>query len=315
MIPESRRPILVTIVALAIAAGLIWYLAANADRYLDLLRLSAPGVLWLFLLSLAFPVVNGLINTYMFRNLGAKLTHREGFLLASTATLANQLPLPGGLVTRGVYLKQRHGTSYAAYLSAAVALFVCSLAAYGAVGLAVLLFWLPWQGAAPPAPLLVGFSAMAASAGLLLIPVKRIRLPQRFRGRLEQVIEGWSLLGRDPGLLLRLLGLQTVLMVLFAIRYWIAFRMLSQQISPAQAALMSCSSILTQLVSLAPGGLGVREAVVGAVAASLGFDLPVSVAAVGVDRLVSTVAIVLAGWYGTLALGRGFPGPEGPSRG
>jgi uncharacterized membrane protein YbhN (UPF0104 family) len=311
---DRRRSILVWVAAFAILAGLAWYLGANAGAYLELLRLSPQGVLSLFLLALAFPVVNGMINTYMFRGLGANITHWEGFLLAGTATLANQLPLPGGLVARGVYLKQRHGTSYSAYLSAAVALFSGSLAVYGFLGLAILLSR-PWfEGPTPPLPLVIGFALMTASACLLLVPVDRLHLPDGLRGRLQQAIEGWTFIGRNPGMLLKLLSLQTGLMLLFAIRYWIAFGMLSQNISIAQALLLAASSILTQLITLAPGGLGVREAIVGGVAASLGFGLPVSVAAVGVDRLVSTVAIVVVGWYSTVVIGRRFSGPAGTSR-
>jgi uncharacterized protein (TIRG00374 family) len=80
--------------------------------------------------------------------------------------------------------------------------------------------------------------------------------------------------------------------------------MLSQAVTGGQALLFSSASVLTQLISFAPGGLGVREAIVGAVASALGFELAVSLAAVELDRLVATFTIVLVGWISTSLLGR-----------
>jgi len=98
--------------------------------------------------------------------------------------------------------------------------------------------------------------------------------------------------------------LQTCLMLFLAIRYWLAFHMLSQDVSVADVILFSSASVLTQLVSVAPGGLGVTEAIVGAIASAIGFDLGVSIVSVGLDRLVSTFVILLVGGISTIILSK-----------
>jgi uncharacterized protein (TIRG00374 family) len=118
-----------------------------------------------------------------------------------------------------------------------------------------------------------------------------------------QALEGWTFIRREPTLLLKLLGLQAGLILLLSMRYLLAFQMLSQDITLGQALMFSTASVLTQVVSIAPGGLGVREAIVGGVALALGFDLPVGVAAAGLDRLISTPIVVLLGWISTVTLG------------
>jgi uncharacterized membrane protein YbhN (UPF0104 family) len=301
---RHRRVILLSLATLAIVAGVVYYLYANADKYLRLLRVSFTGVLALAALSLAFLVMNGLINTYMFRGLGAKLSHREGFLLASAATLANQLPLPGGIVTRGIYLKHKHSISYSKYLSAQLALFVCTVAIDGLVGLSLLLDWQFIEGARLSPLLISAFAAMSAFILVFWLPFGRMRMPAAIHNWTNEALEGWMIFSKNPALLLRLLGLQMGMVILLAMRYWLAFHMLSQASTAGQALLFSTASVLTQLITFAPGGLGVREAIVGALASALGFELTVSVAAVELDRLVATLTIVIVGWISAVLLGR-----------
>jgi len=121
---------------------------------------------------------------------------------------------------------------------------------------------------------------------------------------MNQAIDGWTAIGRNSGLLFKLTVLQITLVVLLSLRYWIAFHMLSQNVTIGQTLLFASASILTQLVSIAPGGLGIREAIVASVAALLGFDAGISIIAVGLDRLVITIVIVLSGWVSTVILGK-----------
>ena len=90
--------------------------------------------------------------------------------------------------------------------------------------------------------------------------------------------------------------------LLCAARYWIAFHTLSQDVTYAQCLLFAAATILTRLVSIAPGGLGVREGIVAGVASLLGFEAGVSAVAVGLDRLVATSVIIVLGTIYTYLL-------------
>lgn len=301
---SKRSKILVlSIIYLIILAGLIYYLYNNADKYLHLLDVSIGGVLFILFLSIFSPVLNGLINVYTFRSLDANLPFKEGFFLAASATLANQLPLPGGIVARGVYLKHSYHLSYAKYFSATLALFFCSISLSGVTGAIILIIWTVWKHTQMSLILLLGFLAMAASIAVFLLPVKKIKLPPKIQKWMKQAVEGWEIIRSNPMLLAKILGLQLGFILLFATRQWVAFTMLSQNIAFGQAILLSAGSILTQVISFAPGGLGVREAIVGGIAAILGFPLSASVAAVELDRAITLLTIVVVGWISTIALG------------
>jgi uncharacterized membrane protein YbhN (UPF0104 family) len=300
----SSRPVLLTLILLLVLAGFVYYLSSNAAELSGMVRLSVPGVLGIAIISLAFPLTNGLINTHLFRAMGANLTSVDGFLLAASATFANQLPLPGGIVTRGLYLKRMHGLSFSQYMGSQVALFICSVTMNGFIGLGILMETILLRRSTVHPLLLVAFAAMAAAILVLWVPLERVNLPPRLRVWRDEAVQGWILLAHDRRLLLKLLGLQLATTLLLAARYWLAFRMLSQNVSPGQVLLFSAGSILTQTISFLPGGLGVREVIVGGIASILGFGLAASVAAVGLDRLVATAVTVLLGSVSTVLLGR-----------
>jgi len=301
---QHFRSLLLSIVSLGIIAAFIYYLYVNADRYLELLNVSAPGAIMLFVLSLVFPLINGMQNIFLYRSLGAGISYQDGFLLTAASTLANQLPISGGIISKGFYLKRKYDLSYTRFISSTVALFVCFIAVNGFIGMAILLYWILFEKIVIPPVLLIAYSVMAACLLIFWLPLDRITMPEKIRNWGRQALEGWMIISRNPVLLFKLIGLQFLLMVLLAIRYWLAFHMLSQTVTMAQTLLFATASILTQLVSIAPGGLGVREAIVGGVASALGFDAGVSVVAVGLDRLVSTITVVLIGWISTVILGK-----------
>ena len=302
---KFTRSALQIFISLGILAAFVYYLHNNSDKYLELLNISKIGILGLLLLTLAFPLLNGMQNTYLYRGLGlAGFSHWDGFLITAASTLANQLPVPGGIVSKGYYLKRRYALPYTKFASSTIATFFCFFAVNGLVGVAVLFYWILMDEIAAPSILLIAFTTMVACIFVFWLPLDWIRMPERMRQWTHQAVEGWTAIGRNPGLLFRLAFLQVALVVMLSLRYSIAFHMLSQNVTMGQTLLFASASILTQLVSIAPGGLGVREAIVASVATALGFDTGVSVVAVGLDRLVVTVMIVLTGWVSIVILGR-----------
>lgn len=280
----------------------VTYLWRNIDHYQQLLDFSFDTLLSLFGLALAFTLIRGAINYFFYRALGVLLTFNESIGLAAVNTLANQLPFAGGLIAKGVYLKQRHQLAYTHFLSATMALYVCFVAVDGAVALAVLGYWTLAGSVKVPLVLVLGFSGMVASVTSLWLPVDALSLPGKTGKRLMQLAEGWRMLSQNVYLVGAVTGFQVVVVLLFAARFWIAFHTLSQNVTYAQCLLFSSATVLTRLVNLTPGGLGVREGIVAAVASTLGFEPGVSAVAVSLDRLVETSVIILLGTVYTYVL-------------
>lgn len=301
---ENKRVFILILTGATLAFAFFYYLYINADRYLALLDISPDKIILMLILTLIQQILNGEVNVQMFRILGVQLAHKDGFYIASASTLANQLPVSGGIFMRGAYLKYKYNLSYARYFSATSALFFLTIASYGFLGEAILLYWKFFRNMFIEPLLFLGFGLMTV-CGLLIFTLPFFAPRISFLDKwLHQALEGWKILSKYPALIFKILALQTILTAFLAVEYLLAFQMLSQDITFSQSMLFSSASVLTQLVSLAPGGLGVREAIVSGVASALGFDLSVSAAAMGLDRLISTSMILLTGCVSAVLLGR-----------
>jgi uncharacterized membrane protein YbhN (UPF0104 family) len=295
-------PAAVTLAVLAIFAV---YLATNFERYREIFNLSLAALLAIVGLTLVLFAINGLINTWLYRSLAAPINYCEGLGLGLINTLANQLPFAGGLIVKSVYLKRRYQLAYRDFFSATLALYVCFVAANGGVGLLVLAYLALATGDGGPPLLWAGFAAMLLSLSVLWIPLARLTfLPARLRQLVPQIMAGWWVLSKNLPLTGALVAIQILSAALMAGRFWLAFRALSQQVSLAQCLLFSAATVLTQLVSIAPGGLGVREGIVAGMALLLGFDPGVSAVAAGLDRLISTALVLFLGGLATYWLGK-----------
>lgn len=298
---KAYLPYVLSLVALMIAAV---YLYRNADRYQQLLNVSPLLLLSLLGLIVSFIFVKGCINYLLFRGLGVTLTLNEGIGLATINTLANQLPFAGGMVAKGVYLKQRYQLAYTHFLSATLVLYVWFVTANGALGLTVLGYWFFTNTIRIPILLSIMFLGMMSSICLLWVPISTSLVSGTWGKRLMQLDQGRRVLSGNLELIGQTVALQVITTLLFAGRFWIAFHILSQNISLEQCILFASANVLTTLITITPGGLGVREGIVAGIASILGFDLGVSVIAVSIDRAVATATIAIVGAVYTYALSK-----------
>ena len=294
-------PYLVLLGALLLFGG---YLYRNVERYRQLLNISGEilaGMAMVTFLSLA---INGGVNYFFCRGLGVSISFHEAFGLASVNTLANQLPFAGGMITKSLYLKRNYHLAYTQFFSATLALYVIFVATNGALGIIVLIHWRLMTDIPVPASFWFGFGIMTASLTVLRVPTHFDFLPERWTRRFAQLVNGWRELTEEWKTIVVLVSFQVVTAFLVAARYWLAFRILSQDVTLSQCLLFSAATVLTRLISIAPGGLGVREGIVAALAVLLGFDAGVSLVAVGLDRLVATTIVIMVGTGYSYILGR-----------
>lgn len=160
-----------------------------------------------------------------------------------------------------------------------------------------------WRAAAPYPKLFGGGSRCSR-------PLGAISLPGALGKRLTQLAEGSGVLSENVSLVGVMTGLRVVGTLLFALRLWIAFHALSQDVTYVQCLLFSSATVLTRLLAITPGGLGVREGIVAGVASVLGFDAGVSAVAVGLDRLVATAVIIALGAVYTYILSKKAAEPQ-----
>lgn len=294
MRPPHLKRLIPYIISFILLLAFGVYLWANYDKYYALFDFDAQVLLLLTGLTIFSTIINGFINYFLYRELGASaIGVTESIGLAAVNTLANQLPFAGGMIAKGLYLKKRHEVGYARFFSATVATFVLTIAVAGAIGLVTITTQSLRGNTTPSIWLILGFLVMSASMLSFWLPVTRIPAPAWLKRQLIQLESGWQLLKDNPRLLSHLIIMITGMILIFAARLWLVFQLLSQGVTFAQSTLFAAASVLTQLVTFTPGGLGIREGIVAAAALGHGIALDISIVAVGMDRILELAIVAI----------------------
>ena len=93
------RSLILIAVGTALIALFVYYVMVNLDQFAQLFHVSVRSVIALIGATVMGTVIGGLVNCLVFRDLQARLSYQDGFILAAVSTLANQLPVSGEIVT------------------------------------------------------------------------------------------------------------------------------------------------------------------------------------------------------------------------
>jgi uncharacterized membrane protein YbhN (UPF0104 family) len=287
-------------------AGLIllafsWYLWNHRAEFLQVLDVS-----WFDLTLIGVAVALGwLVNaaqTYvLYRAEELNLGFAENFVLAAAAAFGNYLPLRIGSLIRVRYLKVVHGLGYVRSGSLFGVRLVLMVLASAALGLAGT-FW-AWAGGAPlSAELVAAFSLLALLSGGAFTGWTRLR--STGSGMLARVwndfLDGFDTLRTRPRVSLIVLVLVVLQYLLLSIRFLVSMRAVQGDPSLAVLLLFGAFVGLSSFVAITPGGLGVREALMGYVTLATGRDFASGVFAGAVDRSVQLLFVVTLGGLGYL---------------
>ncbi len=228
---------------------------------------------WLaVLVVLVTAPISVIINAAEFRVMGAANGHDIGWLPAMRLTVlagvANLLPVPGGVVIRAQALHQR-GSTYSSAVAVNAAAGIAWIAA-GALSIGVVTM-------ASAGSWLAG--SLLAATGLILLGVVTAILHR---------------LGSEAWRHLRSFVIVEMSTVIFGgIRIYMVFHALGLNATPVQAISLTASSIISAAIGIFPGGLGLREALAGAIGALV--DLPASraIAGTAADRIIMQISLLI----------------------
>lgn len=242
-------------------------------------------------------VLSGLVFSFITRPFeppGRRVGLVEMQALIAASTLLNYLPLRPGLIGRAAYLKRGHGITYRASGGVLVVVLVISAIAY-AVGLATALWTAPTDGRSTLVRVFFTVAIPAAAAAAVAI-VHRASQRRTIPGVVENAAT--AMLPRAGE------------MVLTALRLSLVFGVIGQAIEMREAVILATCGMFITLVGLTPNGLGLREWLYGAIAASGFFSgdveggLQLGLTAALVDRAAEAAVVVPAGLMSMVYLKR-----------
>jgi uncharacterized membrane protein YbhN (UPF0104 family) len=296
---RRARPILGwlhDLVALLVVSGFVAFLWSRRDHLASVLDVSLARVGVLCgLVVLTWLVVGG-EHVLLYRACGIHVGFWECVLLMAGSGFGNYLPMRLGTVLRARYLKSLHGFSFARFGSAFGVRTILMLVASGILGL-VAAIGVAWGSGRLSVELLLAFLAMIVLPAIgWVTPLPGGTGGGGRIGRIfRDFVEGVRTLRHRPGTSLAVLALIVVEQASLVVRFSVASTATGGEASPASLLVLAALATLTSYLSVTPGGLGVREAVMGYATYATGAPFASGVYVGTVDRAIQLGMVAVFG--------------------
>ena len=282
-----RRGLLASIFTAVVLAVLAGFLYQNRGHILESYSLQ-PGTFGaIALLLLATLGLRAAANHLLFGGLGVAASLLDWFRLVCVTAFSNYLPFSAGLLAKAFFLKRVHALAYRRFAVGQVSLLLLIFATNGLVGLATLALAMPSRLVGVVG---LGFALMLASVGLLFLPARMRSWPgaRRLPWDPEAVVaarRSW------PGVALCQLGM----LLAGAWSLYLCFGLGSSEVGFAACLIFTAAAVLTRLITLTPGAIGIREFFVGGLAFLTGFEARDAIIASTLARAVEIAVVMVLG--------------------
>lgn len=304
------RKIITLLLAASAILGIVGYLWLERND-LQTIELVAP---WYLLFSLVGMLGNlfftGILYSLALGKLGARVSIPESVSLATLSIAANLLlPLRGGAGFRAIYLKRIHGLSYSKFAASLLVFYVLSVVVSSVICLGGACWMILVEGRRGLGPIVLISSGFLASSGLILfLPIfpRPGQVQSKFLSRVSSLLtgisEGWRALRNDYGLVALLLVTATFQISSLLLSVWGAARGIGLQLTMVEILVIGTLGILSTVLSLTPGALGIYEATVGLSTSILGIGATLGVVVALVSRTVLVILLVVLAPLSTVVL-------------
>lgn len=295
------------LIGIITVAALVYYLARHHEQLAALRRLDWTHLAWIYAVALVTEVNRALVFRHLLRRLDTRAGFWDMVLLQQVTVLLNYLPFKAGSLFRANYLKRRYGLAYASYASLIAVLTLLTTIVATAVGVIVVV--VVYGLDSPSEQILAGAFATLLVLALVgfLAPLPRPGGPALWQRALRNFLHGRELLSQNrraagPALALLLLNF-----VLSAVRVGIIYHALGLHVHWAGYLVLGVLGFAALYFNLTPGGLGVREIILGAGAVVLGVTLDEGLLAAMADRAVILGWTIVVGGLSLAWVWKNYP--------
>jgi len=292
--------------------GLVWYLSKFSNEFGRLGSLSVGAVVVLSAVVLVGHVVIAgklLTSVGIF---GARISLWEALLLVESGSFLNILPLNLGTALRARYLKKVARLKYMNYGLGFAMTQATGFLAAGVLGLAFLYLI---SGTLRSLQLVfLGYIAFSMAIVIIGYLVRmtglvgacaRGRRSKFQRDLLESLESGIGKIATHPGTVVMWFGFDLLSNLVLGIRFLMISMYLGYGLDLAHAMVMQGITRVSAVLTIVPSGtIGIREALTGVAAASLGQAAVTGVMIGTIDRIIATSWIVFLGSIASIVVRR-----------
>ncbi len=252
---------------------------------------------WLILCTISVLVLTALSRIFQvsIRVVGVEMSFPAAFDYSAMNSFFNTiLPMKGGILVRGLYLKNRYGITWGSYLFVLTTGQLMQLAMLAIIAAGFYITGhLPLH--LPELPILttLGFLIVVLIIGSTAVYLRR----ELVSNYAQKIVRGLGLWVEDLPRLLHFGLASLAFHGLCALRLWLAFSLVGHQLTLTEICVLYAALAAGLSWAMTPGNLGVKEAAIVLLAAILGMDTDAALAASIVDRITSLFITLAVGGF------------------
>lgn len=243
---------------------------------------------------------SGLQSYYIYRATSIPITRRESFMLTIAGSFANHMPMRAGTIIKAYYLKEVHGLKYSSFGGIFGVRVFLTMIAGGLMGVGVILVTFLLSRQPMPSSLLAMFVLMVVGPVIVLkLPIpRRAPIPGKLNSILEDLSRVHDQLTGNSKLIACLIALLLVQYLILGVRFLVSADAINFDVGIEIVFLVAPLAALMSFVSVTPGGLGLREAIMGYVTLELGYGFSNGFFMGSIDR---AILLLMTGVFGGIS--------------
>lgn len=267
-----------------VAAGIYFVFVGNTAVFATLLEITPAEIAILLLINLLFLLLFAFLQKNILLLFGLKQTLVEWLGLAFIAAFYNLfLPAKGGSVIRSAYLKKKYDFSYMRFVAYLIkqSVYMLIVVSFMIGGLLLSI-----SKEVQDHTFILGGLAIVFSISVYFIEKQLIRwLGKKKKIKIDLVVPARRFF--------YIIGLISLLIFVKGSAFYIVFAAIKYPISFNFSLLIASLLMLSNLVSVLPGNIGVRELLLGGVLQVFGYDISLVILASLTDRAAIMVTTTL----------------------
>lgn len=272
-----------------------YYFLQNKETFMLLLRVSALYIAGIVVLYVIGKFFVGMRFKIMINFFGTKLGFNEWFGLPCIASMMNSV-LPGyaGVATQAVYLKQSHKFEYSKFSGYLTSFLIFNLIVYSLLGMLFIGAHYLLHDVFYFAAFVVFFVLFTSSAIFVALAPVISKYDLRW-SLLNKTMQGFHLFFEHKNLLIYLTFIHLVDTILTGARFFLAYKALGAPIDLLPSLALGLVASISTMASITPGGIGIREALLGVASSMLGEKAVFGVVASLLDRAIGILVAFIFG--------------------
>lgn len=290
-----------TFITLGFLALFLWYGTTHREIFHSLAKVSLFSIFLIVVGRMINIWTTGLFTKWTVEAFTRTLSQSESFMVAVLTAVGNFFgPLFGGLGIRAIYLKKYHNLSYSKFTSTLIGYYLMMFQLNSLMAIGALLVLPKTSQTAYIMAVFGGWFLVLLVLSLMRLP-KREKMAWATRSKpgamvvkvLYDIEDGWHLMLSKPKLLVQMFVLAVVnLLTLYFINY-VEFWALHIPVSVASMALYTAVVQASLLLSVTPGAVGLREAMLLVISSTLGITVAQIVQVAILDRAIYFVLLAV----------------------